>query len=265
MEMLTFTLLSKNPMGPNPVPYPMQFRWDNELYFMILLMGVVFTYTPRIVLWAGVLGAITWMAGAAWIALQPDVHAAFSIADADRKSADAVVSAFLEPNTVFFQSITKHVILILLVAGGLAVAVNRARNLVYRHAAAERARANLSCHFSPNMVEALAERDTALGETKSQQVGDPVCGHRRIHRDKRRTAGKRRLRDASGIPQPSCARGLRARRHSGQIPRRRSHGHLRDARCSSRRRCARSRLRPFDYPLYRRVERRENRPRRNRD
>ena len=137
---------------------------------MILLMGVVFTYAPRIVLWSGVSGAIAWMAGAAWVAMQPDVHAAFSIAEADRATGEAVVAAFLEPNTVFFQSVTKHVILILLVAGGLAAAVNRARNLVYRHAAAERARTNLSRHFSPNMVNALAERDTALSETKSQQV-----------------------------------------------------------------------------------------------
>ena len=170
MALLSFTLIFKNPLDPTPVPYPMQFRWDNELYFMILLMGVVFTNTPRIVLWSGVSGAVTWIAGAAWVAMQPDVQAAFSIADADRATGDAVVAAFLEPNTVFFQSITKHVILILLVAGGLAVAVNRARNLVYRHAAAERARTNLSRHFSPNMVDALAERDTALGETKSQQV-----------------------------------------------------------------------------------------------
>ena len=66
-------------MDPTPVPYPMQFCWDNELYFMILLMGVVFTYAPKIVLWLDVSGAIAWMAGGAWVAMQPDVHAAFSI------------------------------------------------------------------------------------------------------------------------------------------------------------------------------------------
>ena len=170
MALLSFTLISRNPLDPTPVPYPMKFRWDNELYFMILLMGVVFTYAPRIVLWSGLAGAITWTAGAAWVAMQPDVHAAFSIADADRATSEAMVAAFLDPNTVYFQSITKHVILILLVAGGLAAAVNRARNLVYRHAAAERARTNLSRHFSPNMVDALSERDAALGETKGQQV-----------------------------------------------------------------------------------------------
>ena len=170
MALLSFTLLSKNPLDPTPVPYPMQFRWDNELYFMILLMGVVFTYAPRIVLWTGVSGAITWMAGAAWVAMQPDVYAAFDVAAEHHQSSAQEIAAFLDPNWVYFQSITKHVILILLVAGGLAAAVNRARNLVYRHAAAERTRANLSRHFSPNMVDALAERDTALGETKSQQV-----------------------------------------------------------------------------------------------
>ena len=31
MALLSFTLLSRNPLDPTPVPYPMQFRWDNEL------------------------------------------------------------------------------------------------------------------------------------------------------------------------------------------------------------------------------------------
>ena len=170
MALLSFTLISTNPLDMTPDPYPLKFRYDNELYFMIIIMAAVFTYTPRIVLWSGISAAITWMAGAVWVATQPDVHAAFSVAASDSATSEAMAAAFLEPNTVYFVSITKHVILLLLVSAGLAAAVGRARRLVYRHAAAERARTNLARHFSPNMVNALAERDTVLGETKSQQV-----------------------------------------------------------------------------------------------
>lgn len=170
MALLTFTLLSNNPFDPTPIPYPLKYRFDNELYFMIIVMVAAFTYTPKIVLWSGVSAAVCWTAGAVWVALQPDVLAAFSSSSANPASEDAAIAVFLNPNALFFVSILKFVMIVLLVSGGLAVAVNRARRLVYRHAASERARANLSRHFSPNMVDALAERDASLSETKSQQV-----------------------------------------------------------------------------------------------
>jgi adenylate cyclase len=62
-------------------------------------------------------------------------------------------------------------IVFLLVAGVLAVAARRNRSLVFRHAKAERARSNLARHFSPNMVEELANMDEPLGEGRSQDVG----------------------------------------------------------------------------------------------
>jgi adenylate cyclase len=61
-------------------------------------------------------------------------------------------------------------VILLVVAGGLAVMVQRSRRLVLRQVAAERARANLARYFSPNLVDALAESDTPLRATRSQEV-----------------------------------------------------------------------------------------------
>jgi adenylate cyclase len=48
--------------------------------------------------------------------------------------------------------------------------IERVRELDRRRAAAERARANLSRYFSPNIVEMLAERDEPLGAVRRQTV-----------------------------------------------------------------------------------------------
>ena len=49
--------------------------------------------------------------------------------------------------------------------------IARVRELDRRRAVAERARANLSRYFSPNIVELLAERDEPLGAVRRQTVG----------------------------------------------------------------------------------------------
>ncbi|MCK5622787.1 MAG: adenylate/guanylate cyclase domain-containing protein, partial [Alphaproteobacteria bacterium] len=46
----------------------------------------------------------------------------------------------------------------------------RARRLALRHAMAERERANLARHFSPNMVDMLASSDEPLGAVRRQKV-----------------------------------------------------------------------------------------------
>src|SRR4051795_7509968 len=48
--------------------------------------------------------------------------------------------------------------------------ISRIRDIDRRRAAAERARANLSRYFSPNLVEMLAERDEPLGAVRRQTV-----------------------------------------------------------------------------------------------
>src|SRR2546430_9755544 len=48
--------------------------------------------------------------------------------------------------------------------------IGKVREIERLRAAAERARNNLSCYFSPNLVEMLAERDEPLGAVRRQTV-----------------------------------------------------------------------------------------------
>jgi adenylate cyclase len=78
---------------------------------------------------------------------------------------------FLQPNLINLQQLITQVIAFMLVAMVLAIVVWRTRALVLTHAQAERARSNLARHFSPNMVDELANMDEPLGAGRSQQVG----------------------------------------------------------------------------------------------
>jgi adenylate cyclase len=73
----------------------------------------------------------------------------------------------------YFVTLTQHLketFIFLIVAGILATVVWRARRLALRHAMAERERANLARHFSPNMVDILASSDEPLGAVRRQKV-----------------------------------------------------------------------------------------------
>jgi adenylate cyclase len=66
--------------------------------------------------------------------------------------------------------VVQHALLLLIVAGLLAGAVNRSRALVLRQVKAERERTQLARYFSANLVEQLADADRPLGEVRTQTV-----------------------------------------------------------------------------------------------
>lgn len=172
MALLAFTLLFPNPLSSlAEAPAAVALRFGNEIYFFILIASTVFYYAPRVVMWAGVAAAIVWSAGTAIIALQPDTII-FRAADFNAlATADEQLAYVFQPAALNLGQLITQVLVLLLVSGTLAVAVRRTRALVFRHAEAERARSNLARHFSPNMVEELANMDEPLGAGRSQDVG----------------------------------------------------------------------------------------------
>ena len=140
------------------------------LFFFILIGAAVFSYSPRIVMWTGATAVIAWTLGALWIAGQPET----TVSDAPANLAemtDAEKLAFVvDPNRVDIGALVKVDLVFLIVAGVLAAAVHRTRKLAYRHAQAERDRANLARHFSPNMVDELAHQDQPMGAVRREQV-----------------------------------------------------------------------------------------------
>lgn len=172
MALLAFTLLFPNPLSDQAeYPAATALRFGNDIYFFILIASSVFYYAPRVVLWAGFSAALAWTIGNLLIITRPEtVLFSPSVFNA-LPTVDEQIAYFFRPTSVNVVQLITQVMVFMLVAGALAIAARRTRALVFGHAEAERARSNLARHFSPNMVEELANMDEPLGDGRSQDVG----------------------------------------------------------------------------------------------
>jgi adenylate cyclase len=164
--LFTFAVMAPTPWDDPALPLAMRLRFDNVLFGYILLAAQVLTLSPRAVLWSGIAAAACWGLGALWVAARtgftpyPPPSEIFALPAAER------VALFNDPTRVNGYLLAQEMLLFVVVGAVLAAAVARARRLVGRQAEAERARANLARHFSPNMVEELAAADEPLGAVK---------------------------------------------------------------------------------------------------
>ncbi|MBE9556818.1 MAG: adenylate/guanylate cyclase domain-containing protein [Proteobacteria bacterium] len=168
--LLAYALAAPNPFMAAPLPAPLGLRLGNFSFFYALLAASFLTYSPRLVLWCGITGAATWVGAVAWIANLPDSRTQFDIVGWDALGPAGHVPFRMDPHFVATTQHVKEAFIFLVVASILATVVWRARRLALRHAMAERERANLARHFSPNMVDMLASSDEPLGAVRRQKV-----------------------------------------------------------------------------------------------
>ena len=161
--LLAFVILFPNPFFEPRPPLPMFFRFENFLYAFILLAGAAMSYSPRLVVWTGAALAGAWSVGAVLVARLPDTRLDFADAPLEAFLAD-----FLDPHFLSIQLRAQEAIIMLLVAGILALAVRRSRNLVLRQASDARERANLARYFPPTLVDRLADMDDPFGDVRAQ-------------------------------------------------------------------------------------------------
>jgi adenylate cyclase len=84
-------------------------------------------------------------------------------------SAEAL-TLFLDPHFVYVEGHIQDVVMVLLMAGVLALVVWRSRRLVLSQIGIARERANLARYFAPTVVDRLAQLDAPLGATRMQPV-----------------------------------------------------------------------------------------------
>ncbi len=155
MLLIAYTILIPNPFFDGILAAGQQLRWGNESYVYILIAGSVFSYSPKAVLWTGVMGAVGWTLGFLWILDQPGSYLAGVTLDMIAWPVDKLHAFVGDPNRLDAIVHAKVVLLFILVSAVLAIAMGRVRNLVRRQSIAERERANLARYFSPNMVDKL--------------------------------------------------------------------------------------------------------------
>ena len=70
--LLTVAILGTTPEAYAPWPPQMAYRLDNFSYFYVFIAITVFSYSPGLVVWAGVSIALTWGLGVVWVVLAND-------------------------------------------------------------------------------------------------------------------------------------------------------------------------------------------------
>ncbi len=170
LALMTYVIIAPNPLREDIWPPPTRFLLDNFIYFYVLLAGATLAYSWRTLIAMGLWTTGLWLGATLWMAGQPLVDPGLSDAIAAAASSYPGLGNLLDPNSVNFPERVKEVVLFLIIASILALAGWRSRNLLIRHAAVERERANLVRYFSPNVVEELSQNDEPLKQIRTQDV-----------------------------------------------------------------------------------------------
>ena len=166
--LLTFSMVGYDLVFGGVWPPQMALRNGTFVYFFFVLAIVALSYSPRLVLFAGLGGALAWSIGAWLIVRMPGTLT--GVGHGPEISPEQRLSEHLDPRFVDLDVLIQDVIVLLIVASILAAGVWRSRRLVLRQAVAARERANLARYFAPTMVDRLARADQPLGTVRAQPV-----------------------------------------------------------------------------------------------
>jgi adenylate cyclase len=166
--LLTFTLFVPNPLAIDKGPPQMALRHDPIVYYFLLIAAVAFSYSPSLMLWAGIAAAVSWSMGVLWLLSLPETFT--TAAHAPHTRAAQRIAAHLEPHFVDTDLWIQDLVLLLLVSGVLAFVVRRSRRLVVRQAEAARERANLARYFSPNVLDEVRGASGPLTTVRKHEV-----------------------------------------------------------------------------------------------
>ncbi|WP_415220821.1 adenylate/guanylate cyclase domain-containing protein [Pseudophaeobacter arcticus] len=168
--LMTLGMVGPNPLSVDAMPLAMQYRFDNFLYFFVILAVGTMAYSWRTVIAIGVWTFVMWLGATAlsWWFTTPTPG--LTEAAVEAFGADSNLLKFLDPNSYVLQLRIQEVIVFLIVAITLGVSARRTNTLLLNNAGLERERANLSRYFSPNVVEQLSQNDEPLKQVKIQNV-----------------------------------------------------------------------------------------------
>jgi adenylate cyclase len=168
--LMTLGMVGPNPLSTDSLPLAMQYRFDNFIYFFVILAAGTMAYSWRTVIAIGVWTMAMWMVAlglAVWFTLPTEGLTEAAIA---AFGADSDLLEFLDPNDFMLSLRVQEVIVFLIVAITLGVSVRRMNTLLLNNAGLERERANLSRYFSPNVVEQLSQNDEPLKQVRIENV-----------------------------------------------------------------------------------------------
>jgi len=136
--LLTFTVIFPNPLVGEPYPPQITYQNGNAIYLFFLLVGLAFSYRPKMVLWGGLAGAICWGVGLMWMLSLPETISVLTIGS-EKFNADPYT--YLTQITYVDLGVRlQELVVFVIIAGLIAAIVYRSRRLVLKQVTAERER-----------------------------------------------------------------------------------------------------------------------------
>lgn len=157
---LDFLLLSSAValISPNPsleLPQVFMFRFDTFHYYYVALAVAAFSFSPGLVMFAGMIGAVSWLAAFAWV--RAGVGNPLEWADATQSITPyEFLSVFLNPSFVGTGSRIQEAILFLVVSSLIALVMQQSRQIVRRQITAERDMTQVSQMFGRFVPDVVA-------------------------------------------------------------------------------------------------------------
>ena len=164
--LLSFTLVTPNPLVPFDYAPQFTLRYGSFIYFFVLVAGLAYVYQPKLVLWGGLSGAICWAVGVGWLFSLPDTIYE-QPGDYNFDTAMALVS---QPTFIDLGERTQEIAVLLIVACLLALAVRRSKRIAQRQVTLARERENLGRYFPRKTAQMLAERSDPFSQPSEQRA-----------------------------------------------------------------------------------------------
>ncbi|MEM7399273.1 MAG: adenylate/guanylate cyclase domain-containing protein [Pseudomonadota bacterium] len=177
---LSYILIVPMPFEIESWTQQMNLRLPGFLYLGVFLVSMALSYSPTLVIWAGVVSIVTWSIGYLWVANLPDTTFMWPLDLLNEGvTSQEFIERYLEPHVVRPNFFLNQIAFLSAVTVVLALTVWRSRSLIQRVLSAERQR-----------EDALAQQHF-VRETFGKFVPDTVV--KEILSDRGQLLPKRRL------------------------------------------------------------------------
>ncbi len=168
--LVTVAFIANNPLQSTELPIAYRLGLGNQAYLFLIIVLSAFSFSPRIVAWAGTCCAGVWVLATLYALTRPDSLPPLTNADAMGMTSEHLAALAGDPRRVDIGESIRHVLAMLGVTAITALCVGQARRFVVGQVEAEDRRSNLARYFSPDLVEELAEGDARILGPSSHEV-----------------------------------------------------------------------------------------------
>jgi adenylate cyclase len=170
LVLLTVVAALPSPFLAEDVPTAFAFRFDNFAYFYLILALSALAYSWRTIRTIAIAVIVLWLGAVTLVALFGHRVPGLRVAAESAFGQYPRLMDFFDPNKVQLTLRVQEVVVFSLVAAILALKAWRTDVLVARQAELAGERANLSRYFPPNLVDALASRQSGLSRPRTREI-----------------------------------------------------------------------------------------------